>query len=57
MLIDYLYQIESWNSNEAFLRDAIVTSSAKLLAKCHDEAEKNNLVKEKEVFVADDLII
>ncbi len=44
LLIDYLYQIESWNSNEAFLRDAIVTSSAKLLAKCHDEAEKNNLV-------------
>jgi len=43
-LIDFLCKIETWESNETFLRDAIVLSSAKLLAKCHEEVEANNIV-------------
>ena len=43
-LIDFLCKIETWDSNETFLRDAIVLSSAKLLAKCHEEIDKNSIV-------------
>ena len=43
-LIDFLCKIETWDSNEMFLRDAIVLSSAKLLAKCHEEIDKNSIV-------------
>ena len=43
-LIDILCKIETWDSNETFLRDAIVLSSAKLLAKCHEEIDKNSIV-------------
>jgi hypothetical protein len=43
-LIDFLSKIETWENDEAFLRDAIVLSSAKLLAKCHDEVDQNNIV-------------
>ena len=43
-LIDFLSNIETWENDEAFLRDAIVLSSAKLLAKCHEEVDQNNIV-------------
>ncbi len=43
-LIDILCKIETWDSNETFLRDAIVLSSAKLLVKCHEEVDKNSIV-------------
>jgi len=43
-LIDFLSKIETWENDEAFLRDAIVLSSAKLLAKCHEEVNQNNIV-------------
>jgi hypothetical protein len=43
-LIDYLSNIETWENDEAFLRDAIVLSSSKLLAKCHEEVDQNNIV-------------
>ena len=36
--------VENWDSNEFFLRDAIVMASAKLLKKCHDEIDENNIV-------------
>ena len=39
-LIDLLCKIESWENDESFLRDAIVLSSAKLLAKCHKEVDQ-----------------
>jgi len=43
-LIDFLNKIETWENDESFLRDAIVLSSTKLLAKCHEEVDKNNIV-------------
>jgi hypothetical protein len=43
-LIDFLSNIETWENDEAFLRDAIVLSSAKLLAICHEEVDQNNIV-------------
>ena len=43
-LVDFLSKIETWENDEAFLRDAIVLSSAKLLAKCHEEVDQNNIV-------------
>lgn len=43
-LIDFLSKIETWENDEAFLRDAIVLSSAKLLAKCHEVVDQNNIV-------------
>lgn len=43
-LINFLSEIETWENDEAFLRDAIVLSSAKLLAKCHEEVNQNNIV-------------
>lgn len=43
-LIDFLSKIETWENDESFLRDAIVLSSAKLLAKCHEEVDLNNIV-------------
>ena len=43
-LIEHLNTVENWDSNEFFLRDAIVMASAKLLKKCHDEIDENNIV-------------
>lgn len=43
-LIDFLSEMETWENDESFLRDAIVLSSAKLLAKCHEEVDLNNIV-------------
>ena len=43
-LIDNLNQIETWDSDKSFLRDAIVLASAKLLKKCHEEVDHNNIV-------------
>lgn len=43
-LIDFLIKVETWENDEAFLRNAIVLSSAKLLAKCHEEVDQNNIV-------------
>lgn len=42
-LIDFLSNIETWENDKVFLRDAIVLSGTKLLAKCHEEVEKNNI--------------
>lgn len=43
-LIEFLSEIETWDSDKSFLRDAIVLSSAKLLSKCHEEVEQNNII-------------
>lgn len=43
-LLEFLNKIETWDSDKAFIRDAIVLSSAKLLSKCHEEIEKNNII-------------
>lgn len=43
-LIDFLCKIETWENNETFFRDAIVLSSAKLLLKCYEEVDDNNIV-------------
>ena len=43
-IIDYLNEIHNWDSNESFLKDAIILASAKLLKKCHEEIDENNIV-------------
>ena len=43
-LLEFLNKIETWDSDKTFLRDAIVLSSAKLLSKCHEEIEQNNII-------------
>lgn len=43
-IIDYLDNIDSWENEEMFLKDAIILASAKLLKKCHEEVEMNNIV-------------
>lgn len=44
ILIEHLNTVENWDSNESFLRDAIILASAKLLNKCHHEINENNIV-------------
>lgn len=43
-LINYLEKIETWDSEETFLRDALVLASAKLIRTCHEQNTIFNVV-------------
>ena len=43
-IIEYLNQIEDWKSNEDFLRDAVILSSANIIEKCKEDVEANYII-------------